>query len=358
MRILLICTHLNAGGISRYILTLAKGLKKNGHQVFVSCAPGGEWLNRLSEESIACKTIPIKTKSILSIKILFSFFILAGFIKEEKIDIIHANSRVTQFLGFLLHKFTKTPYVATFHGLYRKSRTRKKLKFEGLKTIAISESVKTHLTQDLNITADKIRVVYNGVYRAEFSPRVKTKKDYGFKDADFVIGILGRISEEKGHFLAVEAFKLLSCDYTNAYLAVSGKGKLEEDLKTFIKLADIENKVKFFDMEAKDFLDIPDVLIVPSRNEGFGYVIIEAFLKEIPVIGFRGGGAIAEIVRHKENGILFDKYDGLCLKQAIEELMNNKTLREQLIGKARKDAQAFSMEEMALNTEKVYREVL
>jgi hypothetical protein len=38
--------------------------------------------------------------------------------------------------------------------------------------------------------------------------------------------------------------------------------------------------------------------------------------------------------------------------------MNNKTLREQLIGKARKDAQAFSMEEMALNTEKVYREVL
>jgi len=357
MRILLICTHLKAGGISRYVLTLAKGLKKNGHCVWVSCAPYGKWLIKLKEEGIGYKSIPIKTKSILSIKIWISFFILSRFVKKEKIDIIHSNSRVTQLLGFLLYKFTKTPYVNTFHGFYRKSFIRKQLKFAGLRTIAISENVKTHLSQDLRIPEDKIRVVYNGVCREEFSVRKKTKTDYGFKKDDFVIGILGRISEEKGQFLGVEAFKLLSYDHDNVYLAISGRGRLEEELKTFIKLTDLENKTKLFDMEAKDFLDIPDILIVPSRREGFGYVIIEAFLKEVPVIGFNGG-AIPEIIRDKENGLLFNKYDAFYLKQAIEKLMFDRPLYQKIVKNAKEDAQAFSMENMALKIEKAYSEVL
>ncbi|MFA5008363.1 MAG: glycosyltransferase family 4 protein [Candidatus Omnitrophota bacterium] len=357
MRILLLCTHLNAGGISRYILTLAKGLKKNGHQVWVSCAPEGEWVSLLEEESIPYKSIPIKTKSLFSPKILISFFTLLPFVKKEKIDIIHSNSRVTQFLGFLLYKFAKVPYVSTFHGFYRKSRARKQLKFEGLRTIAISNSVKAHLSQDLNIPEEKIRIIYNGVCQEEFSARKKTKTDYGFKKDTFVIGILGRISEEKGHFLAVEAFKLLSYDHNNICLLVSGRGKLEEELKTFIRLVEVEDKTKFLNLEAKNFLDIPDVLIVPSRKEGFGYVIIEAFLKEVPVIGF-SAGAIPEIIKNGENGLLFTKYEGFCLKQAIEQLMSDKELREKIVKQAKKDAQVFSMENMALNMEKVYREVL
>lgn len=357
MRILLICTHLNAGGISRYVLTLAKGLKENGHQVFVACAPFGNWLGKLEEEDIGYKAIPIKTKSIFSIKILISFLTLIKFIKKEKIDIIHSNSRVTQFLGFLLHKSLKVPYLSTFHGLYRKSQARRQLRFEGLRTIAVSNSVKNHLSQDLNIQKDRIRVVYNGVYRKDFEGRKKTKTDYGFTKNDFIVGILGRISEEKGHFLAVEALKLLSYNHDNAYLAISGKGKLEKELKTFIELADIENKTKFFDMEAKDFLDILDVLIVPSKKEGFGYVIIEAFLKGIPVIGFNTG-AISEIIKNGENGLLFYKYEGFYLKEAIEQLMRDKSLCEKMTKKAKEDAQTFSMENMALNTEKVYKEVL
>lgn len=357
MRILIICTHLNAGGISRYVLTLAKGLKKNGHDVWVSCAKGGEWINKLNEEGINYKPIPIKTKSILSIKILLSFFTLRGFVKKEKIDIIHSNSRVTQFLGFLLHKICGIAYVSTFHGLYRKSLARKLLKFEGLRAIAISNSVKKHLLNDLNISEEKIMVVHNGVCFEELSSSKKTKSDYGFKNTDFVIGILGRISEEKGQFLAVEAFKLLSYEYNNVYLAISGKGKLEEELKTFIKLAELEDKIKMMRLESKDFFNIPDILIVPSKKEGFGYVIVEAFYKEVPVIGFNTG-AIPEIIRHRENGMLFYKYEGIYLKEAIVELMSDSKLYEKIVNNAKKDANIFSMENMALGTEKVYKEVL
>ena len=98
MNILIITTHLNIGGISRYVINLAKGLARGSDTVFVASS-GGQWQKELSIDNITHLKIPINTKSILSFKVLKSFFILSEFLKEQKIDIIHANTRVTQSLG-------------------------------------------------------------------------------------------------------------------------------------------------------------------------------------------------------------------------------------------------------------------
>ncbi len=355
MRILLLTTHLNPGGVSRYVLTLAHELKRQNHSVWVGCAKNSQWLDVLAKENIPCKIIPIDTKSICSHKIFFSLFALFSFLRKEKIEILHANTRVTQFLSFLVYKSLGIPYISAFHGFHRKSLERRLMKFEGIKTIAVSEAVKEHLVNDFDIKSEKISVVYNGVNVEEFKPHKFSKNDYDFKDTDFVVGILGRISEEKGHFLAASAIKLLSYKYDNVYLAISGRGKLEEELKTFIKVAEMEKKVKFFDIEAKYFLDIPDILVVPSKHEGFGYAIVEAFIKQIPVVGFATGG-IAEIIKDRENGLLFYKYDELYLKNAIEEIMTDNALRCRIIENARACIAKFTMEEMAHNTEAVYKQ--
>jgi glycosyltransferase involved in cell wall biosynthesis len=68
MRVLILTTHLNPGGISRYVLNLAKGLNKKGNCIWVSCAEG-EWLDILKREGINYRLIPIKTKSILAQKL-------------------------------------------------------------------------------------------------------------------------------------------------------------------------------------------------------------------------------------------------------------------------------------------------
>ncbi|UCG35365.1 MAG: glycosyltransferase [Candidatus Omnitrophota bacterium] len=84
MKILLLTTHLNPGGIPRYVLNLAKGLKARGHEVWVA-SNGGNWCNQLQELGIVHKRIPIRTKSFLSPKVFFSLFTLLGFINMEKI---------------------------------------------------------------------------------------------------------------------------------------------------------------------------------------------------------------------------------------------------------------------------------
>ena len=355
MNVLILTTHLNPGGLSRYVLNLSRSLKKQNHNVWVACS-GGEWIQRLNENGVKYKHIPIKTKSICSLKILFSFLALGKLIDQEKIDVVHCNTRVTQFLGFLIHKRFNLPYIGAYHGFYRRSIFRKKFKLSGVMSIAVSKAVKEHLINDLGIEDEKIKVVYNGIDSEEFSSREASKSDWGFRNEDYLIGILGRVSQEKGHFLAVDAIVKLVSRRKNAYLLVSGRGRLDSKLREYLRQKGLEERVKFIDCRPNQFLDIIDLLLVPSKKEGFGYSILEAFTKGVPVIGYNTGG-IAEIVRDRENGLLFHNYDSLALVEKIEDIISNDNLRQRIVQQAREDVLYFSSRRMATDTEKVYREV-
>ena len=356
MKILILTTHLNPGGISRYVVNLARELKKGDHQVWVACGEG-EWINKLKRAGINYKQIPIKTKSICSPKIVFSFFSLLPLIIREKIDLVHGNTRVTQFLSFLLYKFMGIGYVSSFHGFYKRGLFRRLFKFSGVRTIAVSKAVRGHLVEDLGIKEDKISVVYNGIDYRDFCSKRRKKRDYGFSDDDFVVGILGRISQEKGHFLAAEAMKSIFAIHKNVYFLIAGRGKLEDELGAFLKHLEIERRARFIIWETEDILDILDLLLMPSKKEGFGYVILESFAKGVSVVGFNTGG-IPEIIRDKENGVLFYNHDKVSLAAAIEEIISNEGLRLRITEQAKEDVLTFSLKNMALATEKVYEEAL
>lgn len=356
MNILILTTHLNPGGISRYVITLAKNLVKLNHQVWVACEKG-QWEDKLKNSGVQYKYIPIKTKSIGSLKILVSFFYLLRFIRQNKIDLIHANTRVTQFLSFLVYKFSRIPYISTFHGFYSSNLSRKLFKFSGLLTIAVSEAVKEYLIRNFRFDGKKIIVVHNGLDAEEFSKSKAKREDWGFTPADYLVGILGRISEEKGHLLAIETMERLMPKYQNIYFLISGEGRLKKELKRAINISKIKERVKFLTLEANQFLDIIDLLLVPSKKEGFGYSIIEAFAKGVPVVGYNIGG-ISEIIKNRQNGILFYNYDSISLASAIEEIFLEKSLREKITAQANKDVLYFSGGLMAKNTEKVYKSVL
>jgi glycosyltransferase involved in cell wall biosynthesis len=213
------------------------------------------------------------------------------------------------------------------------------------------------LIEDLKVKRERISVIYNGIDKQDFPHnKIKSKGDYGFRENDYLIGMLGRISEEKGHFLAVEATKLLSMKYDNLYLLFAGQGRLRKRLEVLLEETGMNKVVKFVDLQAQDFLDVIDLLIIPSKREGFGYSILEAFIKETPVVGFNTGG-IAEIIKDRENGLLFFEYDPLSLKKVIEEIMVNQELRKKVIKGAKETLLNFTLERMVANTQKVYEKI-
>jgi len=318
---------------------------------------GGSWIGILEDTGAKHKLIPIKTKSIVSLKIWFSLFFVKNLIVREKIDVVHCNTRVTQCLGGLIRLFLKIPYISVYHGFYRPGFFRKLFPFHGSLSIAVSKKVKRHLIRDLGAEENKVRVVYNGVDIDEFSPGPGQKESRGFSSKDFLIGILGRVSQEKGHFLALEAFKKLLARYKNIYLLIAGEGKLKGKLEKAISAGNLEANIRFLPLPPGEFLDLIDLLIAPSAKEGFGYSVVEAFAKKVPVIGYCTGG-IPEIIRSRENGILFYNYEPFSLAAVIEEIISDDSLRKKIVENAAQDVFKFSLAQMASQTLQVYKEVI
>lgn len=354
MNILILTTHLNPGGIPRYVITLAQELSSR-NRVWVASS-GGAWTPKITAAGVGFEYIPINTKSVLSPKVMRSVSILSGFIRDNDIQIIHANTRVTQYVAHLLHKRCGVKYVSTFHGFYKPHFFRRFFPFRGTKTIAVSQAVKQYLCQVFRFPADEVSVIYNGINKEDFSARKHAKRDFGFSDDNILIGILGRLSPEKGHLLALEAFSLMPYR-DNARLLIAGEGRLKSKLTRFVRARPLASRVSFLSLKSDEFLDIVDILLVPSSSEGFGYVVLEGLAKGVCVVGFATGG-IKEIIRDNIDGVLFYTYQPGPLSAVLDRLIADPVTREKIRKQAVRRVEDFSLSQMAHQTEALYREVV
>jgi len=363
MNILYLTNHLNIGGITSYVLTLAAGLKKRGHNVYIASS-GGELVPKFIAEGIVYLPIPIKTKSEISYKILVSRLKLLKIIREKNIDIIHANTRVTQVLSFLIQRAQGKPYVSTCHGFFKKRLFRKIFPCWGDKVIAISASVKEHLMQDFGVKEDKIRVIHNGIDIKKFQipnskSKIEIKKKLGLSDGP-VIGIVARLSEEKGHSYLIQAMPEVITKIPRAQLLIVGEGRRKAELLNLVRTIGLEKNVFFLPpvMDTQEVLSSLDLFVLPSLKEGLGLAAMEAMVSGLGVIGSDVGG-IKSLIQDNYNGLLVRPADTQGLSDAILELLQNPKKIEFLGNNARTFIeQNFSQEEMVQETEGVYLECL
>jgi len=361
MNILLVTNHLNVGGITSYCLTLATGLKKRGHNVYLASS-GGELADKFREEGIIFVPIPIRTKSEISPKIIFSLIKLIPFIRKEKISVIHANSRTTQVLSLYLSRLCRIPYVSTCHGFFQKRAGRLIFPCWGEMTVAISDSVKEHLVNDFRLNPQRVRVIYNGIDTERFKKRnsvapERLRKELNLKEGP-VIGIIARLSDVKGHIYLLEAMKEVIEGERRAQLIIAGEGKMKLQLLALCRTLGIENNV-YFMPSAKDTIDVLsllDVFVMPSLKEGLGLALMEAMAFGLAVVGSRVGG-IENLISHAENGLLVPAADPKALGRAILELLLDKEKRLRFGSAASLFiSKNFSAEKMSQQTERLYLE--
>jgi len=364
MNILYLTNHLNIGGISSYALTLASGMRKRGHNVYIASS-GGQLLSRFIAEGVVYIPIPIKTKSEVSYKVLISKFKLLKYIKEDNIEIIHANTRVTQVLSFLIQRTYGKPYVSTCHGFFKKRFFRKIFPCWGNKVIAISESVKEHLIRDFKVKEEDIRVIHNGIDIDKFNPiqnpklKIDVKKKLGLSEGP-VIGIIARLSEEKGHIHLIKAMQEVITRIPRAQLLIVGEGRMREELVNLTKEMGLEKSAFFLPSvtDTQEVLSSMDLFVLPSLKEGLGLALMEAMACGLAVVGSDVGG-IKSLIQNRYNGLLVRPADSRELSYAILELLQNPDKAKSLGSNARIFInQNFSQEKMVLETEKLYLECL
>ncbi len=366
MNILLVTTRLNLGGIGVYVVSLAKGLKKRGHNVIVASS-GGKLESVLNSEGITHIYMPIDTSSEIGPHAMVAVMKLLKIVRKENIEIVHAHTRVSQVIGYYLEKFSKAVFVTTCHGFYKRRLIRILLPCWGRRTIAISDAVKDHLIDAMKVPEDKVELIYNGIdmdRKPQEDPQRKTediKKEFNINNSP-VVGITARLSSVKGHIYLLMATARLKESFPGIRLLIVGSGdaRYEKKLKHMCKKLNIEENVIFQPGIENIYkaLSIMDVFVLPSIEEGLGLSVLEALSVGLPVVASDVGG-ISSVIENGVNGVLVPRKNSKALTEAITRLLNDRDYAISL-GKKGIDVilERFTLDKMIDSVEKFYLSAL
>jgi len=356
-RILYISPNFNlACGVSKSVFTLLTSdeLKKEFNLHFIT--NGGDALQKLDKASINYSLINFKTDKIFHFDLFRNLKWLRKYCEEKEIDIIHSHHRYPEYLSNSIKKFLGIKTVVTVHNFVTRF---KHFSYKADRIIAVSCSVRNYLYKYFKISENKIDVLYNCIIdesRGEYTS-YSLKNDLNIPLENKIILYTGRINEEKGINSLVDAFNMISKDFTAMELVLLGDNKLSLEL---ISKISINAKIHLLPSREKvsDLYKISDVVILPSLNEPLGYTMLEAGLYKVPFIGSRSGG-ISEFIDDGVNGFLFEPGNADDLADKIRYVINNpKKAKSAAVQLHKKVKKYCNCEEYFTRLKRIYEELL
>ncbi len=357
MKVLQILPSLEVGGVERGVLDLARAMKKEGHDCVV-ISSGGELVQELQKMGVSHHTLPVHQKSFFS---LFLVPKIADIIRRERIDIIHARSRVPAWLAWFAARQTGKPFVTTCHGYYSKHFLSRVMGW-GKRVIVISRVIGRHMMDDFGVPPERIRMVHRGIDLSQF---IFFGKRFEEKQKVLRIVNVGRFSPIKGQVEFLRAIHELRrrIPQIEAWLVGSetkGKTKYTQKIHQTIQQLGLGSCVKLLGTR-RDVAEIvaqADLLVLSTLvPEAFGRVIIEAGAVGTPVIATRVGGVL-DVIDHGENGLLVPPGEIQAMAEAMVELLTDREKAKRFsLNLREKIEKQFTLEGMTQKTLAVYREV-
>lgn len=353
MRVMQILPRMRVGGVERGVYDLARFFKgKDVTTIIVS--GGGRLAQELEAGGIKHYTLPVYRKSPLGLLLIPK---LRKIIEDEKIDIIHARSRVPGWISFWASRSGSAHFITTAHGIY-KNRFFSEVMGWGKFVIAPSRVVARHMRDKFGVPEDKISIISRWVDLDKFN-----FTDYkSRKESNYIVSI-GRISPTKGYEHLIKGFRKVV--RFNPYLklkivgsADKSKQRYLEHLKTLVSRFSLNYNVEFvgFTQNVEGVLAKARILVAPSViEESFGRVVIEAFACGVPVVATAVGG-FKEIIEDGKNGLLVESGDSSAISEGILRILEDSNFAEKIVKQAREGVERkYTMEKCLLKTEEVYK---
>lgn len=348
------------GGVPVHAENLAKALSKN-NRIFVIT------YGRLGRKG--AKNMEILEVPVAGVKFLrgLSFFLgslimLRRLSRKNRIDVIHSQYMHPMGTAALLYrKFAKNKpkVVVTAHGsdLLRLGQgriSRRLISWIGNSCdslVCVSEHLKAHAVE-LGIDKGNIRTIYNGIEKREFPKMGKgdLRKHLKLPPEKKIITFAGSLSDAKGaDIFVVLAQHLLEKDGSLFFVLVGG-GSDRPWLEKLCRRSGIGGSVLFAGprshSETLEYIRASDVLVVPSRVEGFGLTALEGMCLGVPVAASRAG-ALPEILPEHS---LTDN-----LPKTVMDILHDRKFRERMISENKKRGERFDWKLAGEETEKLYR---
>ncbi len=284
-------------------------------------------------------------------------------------DLIHAHVALPdgQAATLICRELGK-PLVVTVHGqdlqrtIFRNARcfeATKKVFISTNQVIVVSNKLK-RISEEHFGKRDNLTVINDGVRTANILRRNNLLAQK-YKDKRVILSV-SNLVKAKGIDLNLKAIKQLINKYPDLHYIVIGDGIERKELERLSSDLDVIQHMEFLGQlpnnEAREYMSVCNVFSLPSWNEGFGVVYLEAMTKSKPVIACRGQG-IADVIKDGETGLLVKPRDEDSLIKAIDFLLSHQEKAKKIGERGRKLVlENFTLEKNAKRTIEVYKEVL
>lgn len=373
MKVLHVIETLGRGGAEQLLLTLLPELRRNGADVSVAVLR--EPLSLLEDMraiGIEVHQLPGQTKWNVSA----GARAVANIARECECDIVHAHlffpALYTALARLMIIRDVKT--CVTFHNLaympgvnpagprlwLRRQLARAVYPWGIDCSLAVSQPVAKHYGEVLRLK--DIIVLHNPVDLEQID-RLAAATNARNNDSSRVRLVLpGRLVHEKGHIDFLDALVLLRSRGLVVAAKLAGGGPMQEQIKAEIAVRSLDDQVVVTgELPHHSLLETvadADIVVVPSRFEGFGLTALEAMGLSKPVIASRVGGLV-EVVANEKTGTLVTSRSPAELADSISRLVSDPELRKRFGMEGRRRAEEkFSLPKIAAELEQIYSKLL
>ncbi|MCW1146897.1 glycosyltransferase family 4 protein [Flavobacterium lacisediminis] len=371
-------------GSDKTLLLLLKNLNKNEFNPVVILPFDGPLKVALENENIEVIIAPVlklyrklfTPKNVLNFfkEIKIAFRIVNELHKKHQFDLIYSNT-LAVLLGIMFAWKNNIKHLWHVHEIIEKPNLFKKafVNLLSLKsnTFIVYNSQATKAFWEVNQRIkNKGIVIWNGIEismpkigLSEIS-EIRTNL-FSSQTNEIVIALVGRISRWKGQMILLEAFNNLLQNNKDIKLIIVGapppnQENFQYDLEDKIAQYQLKSKVTIipFQNEIHKIWQAIDIAVVPSTEpEPFGMVAIEAMIAHKPIVGSNHGG-LTEIIKNNETGFLVTPNSVNDLVTALEKLIQDKSLRNEMGEKGYlRVIEEFSVEQYVDSFDKFFKKV-
>ncbi len=355
MRILHVSSAKSWRGGEQQIAYLVDALNKKGVQQTLACCEDGELRKRMINR---CTLIPYKKTSALNLRFALR---LKRYAKDADIVHVHdSHAHTAAYIAALLG--CKTPVVVhrrVDFPIGKNALSYQKYNHHSIvRIICVSDLIKTVVQKTLK-QPSKAVTVYSGVDVDRFDKRSNALHALlGLPTDAKLIGNTSALADHKDYptFLRTAANVLKT--HQKVHFVIFGDGEERDAILQQANELGISEVVHLvgFRNDLRRLLPCLDIFLMPSKTEGLGTSILDAFAAKVPVVATNAGG-IPEIVRHKKTGLTSAVGNDFELAQHVTNILENTTQTQELIAGAIEHLEGFTVDAMSSNILSVYRNI-
>jgi glycosyltransferase involved in cell wall biosynthesis len=329
------CSSISWGGLEMNSLRYAKAFQSEGFQIHVYLVEGTTLFQQANEMGLPSHAV-LRNKKYFDFKHARQ---LARQFEKDEIDIVHfRDNRDLDFLGWVKF-FSSRKIKLIYHQAMQLGVSKKDflhtLRFNRIDAwISTLNYMQKQVLTHTRFPSDKLHVIPLGTAIDEASTlsKEKAREALNLPTDAFLVGVVGRLDEKKGQLEVIQAISSVKKSIMNFRVVFIGdKTKNEADdyvqkMNEAIAKEQLHDLISFLPHQSKmqQLYRAFDLVIVPSWEETFGTVTIEAMASGVPVIGSNTAGT-AEILQDER--FLFEANEPSSLGSTWLKMMNNEDLR-------------------------------